>query len=316
MLARKFSPHTPFFLEALMQGRIYLIAGLLGTTLGACASARVDTASEEQRIRELDRQWVQAVANRDVAGSTAVYAPDAVFLLPNMPPARGMEAIRKEWTGMLGMPNLQLTFAPTQIVVSEAGDMATDVGTYQFSFDGPQGRVSDRGKYSVVWRKINGEWKVVSDMINSDMPLPAPPPPPPPQRVEVPVVFDNSMDPEIHAAKGLQWNAITPPGFKPGMQLAVIHGDPAGKGDYTIRLRFPAGYEFPPHWHPNAEHVTVLQGTFLLAMGDRFDRTKLQEYTPGDFLYAPAKKPHFGGVRGATVIQLHGIGPFDIQVVQ
>lgn len=296
-----------------MQGGIYPIALLVAATLSACATTpRADRASEEQRIRELEQQWAQAAGRRDLDAALAFYAPDAYFLVPNAPPARGTEQIRQHWQGMFALPNVSLSFQPTQIVVSEDGNMAHDYGSYTLAYDGSNGRITDQGKYSVVWRKINGEWKVVSDMISSNLPVPAPAPVEAPQ----PIVFDMSTDPEMHAAKGLKWNPITPEGFKPGMKLAVVHGDPGSTSDYVIRLSFPDGYEFPPHYHPNAEHVTVLQGTFLLAMGEKFDRSKLQTYAPGDLIYAPAKKPHYGGARGETVIQLHGIGPFDILLVK
>ena len=60
--------------------------------------------------------------------------------------------------------------------------------------------------------------------------------------------------------------------------------------------------------------LTVLSGTILLAMGHRADEAKLKAYGAGDYLYMPATKPHFGGARGATVIQLHGQGPFAINL--
>lgn len=118
-------------------------------------------------------------------------------------------------------------------------------------------------------------------------------------------------------AEGLTWNDIEVPGFLPGMQIAAISGDPSVADEpYTLRLLFPDGYVFPPHWHPRAENVTVLEGTFLLAMGETFDRDELKSYAPGDYLYIAAENPHFGGAEGRTVIQLHGIGPFDILVVE
>ena len=104
--------------------------------------------------------------------------------------------------------------------------------------------------------------------------------------------------------------------FASGLKIAVVHGDPtATSGSYVIRLVFPDGYKIPPHWHPMAENVTVLSGTLLLAMGDRVDDSKLKTYGPGDFLHIEGTHPHFGGARGATVIQLHGQGPFAINLV-
>lgn len=113
----------------------------------------------------------------------------------------------------------------------------------------------------------------------------------------------------------IDYAPIEVPGFDSGMQIAVLSGDPNGDGPYVLRLAFPDGYEFPPHWHPMTENVTVLEGTFLLAMGDEVDESAITEYAPGDYLYIPAEHPHFGGAKGYTQIQLHGIGPFEITVV-
>lgn len=120
----------------------------------------------------------------------------------------------------------------------------------------------------------------------------------------------------MHAveAAALTWVDLESPGFDAGMKLAVIHGDPGVAGDYTLRLAFPAGYRFPAHWHPMAENLTVLSGTLLLGMGDTVDEAKLKAYRPGDYLHIAAKHPHFGGAREATVIQLHGTGPFTIEL--
>lgn len=122
-------------------------------------------------------------------------------------------------------------------------------------------------------------------------------------------------EPAAHAFtadSGIEYAPIEVPGFDSGMRIAAIHGDPAATGDYTIRLAFPDGYRFPSHWHPNAEHVTVLEGTFLLAMDTGGEPAEPDRYAPGDFLYIPGEHPHYGGAEGETVIQLHGMGPFEI----
>jgi quercetin dioxygenase-like cupin family protein len=118
------------------------------------------------------------------------------------------------------------------------------------------------------------------------------------------------------SAASIKWADINVPGFDPGLQIAVLSGNPDVAGPYTLRLRFPADYRFPPHWHPNAENLTVVSGTFQLAMGERTDASLLKTYGVGDYLYIPAKHPHYGGVKGETVIQLHGVGPFTINLVE
>jgi quercetin dioxygenase-like cupin family protein len=116
-------------------------------------------------------------------------------------------------------------------------------------------------------------------------------------------------------AEALTWRPLQPPGFPPGMQVAVIHGDRTKPMPFTIRLRFPTGYRFPAHRHPAAEHLTVITGSLVFGAGERFDERNLRRYDAGDFLIAPAGMSHFGGASGETVVQLHGMGPFSITVV-
>ena len=132
-------------------------------------------------------------------------------------------------------------------------------------------------------------------------------------RAETPPASEASRV-ELRTTKVLIWSELNVPGFAPGVTMAVVHGDPNANRDYIIRLRFPAGYRFPVHWHPNSEHLTVLSGTLLLAMGNTADESKLKAYGPGDFIYAPARMAHFGGARTATEIQLNGNGPFAINL--
>jgi hypothetical protein len=51
-------------------------------------------------------------------------------------------------------------------------------------------------------------------------------------------------------------------------------------------------------------------------MGEQEDASKPVSYKPGTFMHIPAKMPHFGGVKGATVIQLHGEAPFKIELAK
>ena len=283
----------------------YLLAAAVAA---ACATTpKVNVASEEAAINALNRRMEQGVASKNLETLVSLYTPDAVFMAPNAPMARGSAAIRTTWGEALKLGNPSLRLTPMKIDIASSGDVATDAGTYTFSFVGDQGPVTDRGKYLVKFRKVGTEWKIENDIYNSDLPMEAPAP------VTVVVVEPSGDDMQMNAAAGLGFQPLEVPGFKSGMQLAVLHGDPGSKGDYTIRLKFPAGYMFPAHYHPNAEHLTVLSGTFLLSMGAK-EGGALREYMPGDFLYIPAKKPHFGGAKGETVIQLHGIGPFDIKL--
>ncbi len=97
-----------------------------------------------------------------------------------------------------------------------------------------------------------------------------------------------------------------------GAQIAVLLGNPAEEGAFVIRLKFPAGYEVPPHRHSKEEHLTVLSGRFGMSTGELHDKTGITPLMPGGFVRIPAGHPHFAWAEEDTVVQLNGIGPFDI----
>lgn len=109
----------------------------------------------------------------------------------------------------------------------------------------------------------------------------------------------------------MKWNAA-PPVLPAGAKLAVLDGDPAKRGPFTMRLSFPDGYTIPPHFHPVVEHVTVIRGTLLVGMGNQLDPTKFNELPEGTFAVIPPRMRHFARAKGDVIIQLHGTGPWQL----
>jgi quercetin dioxygenase-like cupin family protein len=112
----------------------------------------------------------------------------------------------------------------------------------------------------------------------------------------------------------MRW-AAGPPTFPAGVKVAVIEGDPRETGPFTMRLSFPAGTRVEPHFHPGIEHATVLSGTVAFAVGDVFAAENLRRMSVGSFIVIPAGVPHFGIVEEDTVIQAHGLGPWQTTYV-
>jgi hypothetical protein len=124
---------------------------------------------------------------------------------------------------------------------------------------------------------------------------------------------DMAMDhPDIHRAADIAWKD-GPPSLPAGAKLAVLEGDPAKEGAFTMRLKLPDGYRIMPHTHPKVE--PVISGTFNLGMGDRFDQGSAREMPAGTFGHWPAGMKHFAWAKGETIVQLHGIGPWAINYV-
>lgn len=106
-----------------------------------------------------------------------------------------------------------------------------------------------------------------------------------------------------------------PPSIPPGAKFAVIEGDPKIAGLFTMRLWFPADYKIGAHWHPADEHITVISGTFLMGLGDKFDDGKLHPLSTGSFAVMATGTRHFAATTKETVVQLHGMGPWGINYV-
>ncbi len=272
----------------------------LAVSLAACAppSTVAYQQTEEEAIRAMNREWMAAVAAHDLDKIEAIHTPDAVLMVSNMPIVADQSAMRGMNREMFSMPGIDLTWVPGRIDVTSP-TTASETGTYRMSFDSPTGRVTDNGNYMTLWRKIDGRWRVNQEAVVSTTPIPTP--------------VADAANMELRDNSALAWSDLVVPGFPPGAKRALVHGNPAGVGtDYVLRLQFPSGYQIPVHWHQTAEHVTVLSGNFNVAMGTTRDDRQLRSYRTGDFIYMPGRTSHYATTRGATTVQLHGVGPFAI----
>jgi len=127
-----------------------------------------------------------------------------------------------------------------------------------------------------------------------------------------PVLAQSRSQPSPNDA--FTWRAA-PPSLPKGAQMVVVSGDPAKKGPFVIRLKFPAGYKVPPHSHPSDENVTVISGLIQLAMGDKIEPKQRDALAAGGYVHMPKGTHHYGLVFQPTVVQVNGAGPFAITYV-
>src|SRR2546422_887676 len=111
----------------------------------------------------------------------------------------------------------------------------------------------------------------------------------------------------------LKWADV--PSLPPGAKLAVIEGPLTEAVPFTFRLKFPANYQVPAHWHLAVERVTVISGTVNMGMGDKLDRQKTKALGPGSISIIQPKTNHFVWTKEETVVQLNGVGPWGITYV-
>jgi quercetin dioxygenase-like cupin family protein len=126
-----------------------------------------------------------------------------------------------------------------------------------------------------------------------------------------PVAADS---PIVSSSKDVKWGPA-PPILPKGAMMAVMAGDPGAAGLVAVRLKIPAGYKIPAHWHPTDEQVTVLSGTLAIGMGDKLDETKGETLRAGGFGVAPAHMNHYAWTKTGAVIQINLMGPFALTYV-
>jgi ketosteroid isomerase-like protein len=137
-----------------------------------------NTQPAERILRDLDAQWSNAAANKDVERTIAYYSDDAIVLPPNATSATTKDAIRNIWKDLLASPGLVITWNPTRVQLAKSGDLGWVSGTYELTMNDASGKsTNDRGKYLEVWEKqTDGNWKCRADMWNSDLATSAPAP--------------------------------------------------------------------------------------------------------------------------------------------
>lgn len=121
-------------------------------------------------------------------------------------------------------------------------------------------------------------------------------------------------DMHLYPPTTIEWKQ-GPAALPPGAKMAALEGDPTKEGPFVVRFQFPAGYHVAPHTHPKTERVTVISGTLYLAAGEALDRKSAKSLPAGSFGFWPAGMKHTAWSEGETVIQLHGIGPWQINYV-
>jgi ketosteroid isomerase-like protein len=132
----------------------------------------VDVEAEKQVIRDMLKRGFEVENQKDVDAimSLGFFAEDIAIQVPNVPQLKGLEAARNFYTEFFKIL-VSIEGGPTEIIISESGDMAWDYGWNRAIYEGPDGPIEDEGKYLEVWKKIDGKWKIIAVSFSSDKPV-------------------------------------------------------------------------------------------------------------------------------------------------
>ncbi len=86
---------------------------------------------------------------------------------------------------------------------------------------------------------------------------------------------------------------------------------------YVVRLTFPPGQGSRPHFHGQDRFITVIKGTWWVALGpgsEVYDPSRMVPMKAGSFVKHPAGGHHYDGARDEeVVVQIIGMGPVTTQ---
>jgi uncharacterized protein (TIGR02246 family) len=121
-------------------------------------------------IAAANENFMAAFKKGDAAGLAALYTENGQVLPPNSDFVTGKEAIQAFWQALIDMGIKDLKLKTVE--VEGHGDTAIEVS--QYTIHGEGGQELGKGKYIVIWKQQEGQWKLHRDIYNSNSSMPAP----------------------------------------------------------------------------------------------------------------------------------------------
>ena len=147
-----------------------LLCFLVSASLIACTNQETKTAFDlvnaKKDIEAANKELSDLLLKGDTVGVANIYSQDGKLMVNNMPSIEGKEKIASFWSGFTKMG---ASISLTTIEVWGDENYITEEGSFEIKLK--DGKIADKGKYVVVWKKEDGKWKLHRDLSNSDLPV-------------------------------------------------------------------------------------------------------------------------------------------------
>ena len=118
-----------------------------------------------EEIRSANENFEKNFADGDSKGMASLYTSDGMLLPPGAGVQEGSTAIQNFWQMVMDMGVKRAQLGTVQ--VERVGETAIEMGNYKLS--GADGQSLDEGKYIVIWKRQNGDWKLHKDIWNTSL---------------------------------------------------------------------------------------------------------------------------------------------------
>jgi len=123
-----------------------------------------DLASVKEEIEAANNEFKAFIAAVDSVGLSNLYTKDTKLMMNGAPAILGKENVQSTFSGIMnsGITSVDLN----TIEVWGTSDLITEEGEYVLYAGEDQ---ADHGKYIVLWKNVDGKWKLHRDIFNTDV---------------------------------------------------------------------------------------------------------------------------------------------------
>lgn len=141
----------------------------LGVFIALFSACALPCYAKDRGPQGVDAAWVKAMKANDVNAVVQCYASDAVAWLPGVPSAKGEQAIRSAYAGLLSA-NTVKDAVLSDAVYKSAGKMTVSWGRFSLTLMPKAGGnpVVLTGRYTEVIEKRNGKWVYTVDHASAE----------------------------------------------------------------------------------------------------------------------------------------------------
>ena len=149
------------------QIKVPVVAMLLALLFSACVSVSASNDNLKAEIVAANKSFMTNFERGDATAMANLYTEDGSLMPTNSDFVNGKEAISAVWQSVFDAGLKQATLETLE-VEGLGGDTLYEVGKYTLFLE--NGKVADSGKYIVIWKMDNGQWKLYRDIFNTSMP--------------------------------------------------------------------------------------------------------------------------------------------------
>ena len=133
--------------------------------LSIASNAVAQSDSGTEQIRKARAEYNNAIARHDVADIVSFFDAEYQITTSLGQLSQDVEGEAADWRNLFASRNdLLYVRTPESIEISKDYPLAAEVGTWVGAWSTNQGPVRTGGRYTAMWRQVDGLWKVRSEL--------------------------------------------------------------------------------------------------------------------------------------------------------